>query len=51
MDIVFDTNVISELMKPQVAGFLRNWMTRWNQSKFYTTSITQAEVFYGALQD
>ena len=47
MDIVSDTNVVSELMQPQVPEFLKSWMIRRNQHTFYATSITYAEVFYG----
>ncbi|WP_081617302.1 type II toxin-antitoxin system VapC family toxin [Thioalkalivibrio sulfidiphilus] len=45
--IVLDTNVLSELMgaKPH-KGVLR-WLSTQPASSLYTTTVTQAEIFYG----
>ncbi|MGH9321783.1 MAG: type II toxin-antitoxin system VapC family toxin [Vicinamibacteria bacterium] len=47
--IVLDTNVVSELMKPEPAGEVLSWMGGAPAASFYTTSITQAEILHGIL--
>jgi len=47
MNIVLDTNIISELIQPMGSGVIREWLTRQNGASLYTTSITQAEILYG----
>lgn len=45
--IVLDTNVISELLRPAPAGQVMSWIASQPLDNLYTTSITQAEMFYG----
>ncbi len=45
--IVLDTNVLSELMRAKPAARVVTWIGRWPVSELFTTSITEAEIFYG----
>jgi predicted nucleic acid-binding protein len=45
--IVFDTNVISELMRSEPSLAVVDWVRSRPVSELYTTSITLAEVRYG----
>jgi predicted nucleic acid-binding protein len=45
--IVLDTNVISELMRPRPSPGIIAWVTRNPVTELFTTSITEAEIFYG----
>ena len=45
--IVFDTNVLSEFMRPNPSGRVREWLAEQEPSNFFTTSITVAEIWYG----
>ncbi|WP_017655924.1 type II toxin-antitoxin system VapC family toxin [Fortiea contorta] len=45
--IILDTNVLSELMKPQKSEIVRNWAAQQSLMNLYTTTITQAEILYG----
>lgn len=45
--IVLDTNVLSELMKPQGSIVVRNWAAQQPVTSLFTTTITQAEILYG----
>jgi toxin FitB len=45
--IVLDTNVISEAMKASPALRVTKWLASRAQSKIFTTSVTQAEIFFG----
>jgi len=45
--IVVDTNVISELMRPQPARVVTQWAGSQEAAELFTTSITLAEVLYG----
>jgi predicted nucleic acid-binding protein len=47
MKIILDTNVISELIQPMGSNIVREWLASQNGTSLYTTSITQAEIFYG----
>lgn len=47
--IVLDTNVLSELMKPQPATKVIDWMAVQAAADLYTTSITQAEILHGLM--
>jgi predicted nucleic acid-binding protein len=44
---VLDTNVLSELMRPAPAPAVANWVGRQTRSALFTTTITEAEIFYG----
>jgi predicted nucleic acid-binding protein len=45
--IVLDTNVLSELMKPGPARQVLTWVAKQSVRELFTTSITEAEIFYG----
>jgi len=45
--IVLDTNVISELMRPEPHPKVLAWVTAQPRTLLYTTRINQAEVLYG----
>ena len=47
--ILLDTNVVSELMKPDPAEAVTRWIGGASAASLYTTSITQAEIFHGIL--
>jgi toxin FitB len=46
--IVLDTNVLSEALKPAPSGVVLRWLAAQEPSVVYTTTITQAELLYGA---
>lgn len=45
--IVLDTNVISELMRPEPHPAVRAWVSAQPRNTLYTTGINQAEILYG----
>jgi predicted nucleic acid-binding protein len=45
--IVFDTNVVSELMRSEPSPAVVDWVRARPASELYTTSITLAEIRYG----
>lgn len=45
--IVLDTNVVSELMRPEPAPAVLTWMQRSSGHGLYTTAVTIAEIRYG----
>lgn len=45
--IVLDTNVISELMRPEPHPGVFAWVAARPSAKLYTTSINKAEILYG----
>jgi predicted nucleic acid-binding protein len=45
--IVIDTNVVSEAVRPAPAEQVLRWLDAQEPLAMYTTTITQAEVFYG----
>jgi predicted nucleic acid-binding protein len=47
--IILDTNVLSELMRPQPAAKVVDWMAAQPVASLYTTSITQAEILHGLM--
>jgi len=47
--ILLDTNVISELMRPQPDERVARWMATHAATNLYTTSVTQAEILHGIL--
>jgi predicted nucleic acid-binding protein len=44
---ILDTNVISELMRPEPHPAVLSWVGGQRPSVLHTTSVTQAEIFYG----
>lgn len=45
--IVLDTNVLSELMRPQPNETVMNWFAGRRSSVFYISAVTQAEIMLG----
>jgi toxin FitB len=45
--IILDTNVLSELMRPNPSTRVVAWVAVQPATEFFTTSITEAEIFYG----
>ena len=45
--IILDTNVISELMRPMPATQVVRWIDKQAAAGLFTTSISEAEIFYG----
>ena len=45
--IVLDTNVLSEALRPRPADSVRRWMEAQPASDLFTTTICEAEMFYG----
>jgi len=45
--IVLDTNVISELMRAAPDPRVLAWLVRQPMAGLFTTTLTQAEIFYG----
>ena len=45
--IVLDTNVLSELMKPQGSKLITAWADSQSRNSLFTTAVTQSEIIYG----
>jgi toxin FitB len=45
--IILDTNVVSEMMKASSAVRVTKWVSSHAHSRIFTTSVTQAEIFFG----
>ena len=45
--IVLDTNVLSELMKPEPDPTVAAWISARPATSLFTTTVTQAEILYG----
>ena len=45
--IILDTNVISELMKPEPSAIVLDWIRGQEQGNLAVTAITLAEIAYG----
>jgi predicted nucleic acid-binding protein len=45
--IILDTNVLSELMSPTPSPRVVAWVAKQPAAELFTTSITEAEIFYG----
>jgi hypothetical protein len=45
--IVLDTNVLSEIIKPDAAPAVRQWLNQQSIEALYLSSITLAEMTYG----
>lgn len=45
--IILDTNIISELMRAEPAPAVLNWITSHPGSGLFTTTLSQAEIYYG----
>lgn len=47
MMIILDTNVVSELMRPEPAPRVAGWVRSRDRRELHTTTVTLAEVRYG----
>jgi predicted nucleic acid-binding protein len=45
--VLLDTNVVSELMRPESSPAVLKWFSRQPAQELYSTSVTLAEIFYG----
>lgn len=45
--IILDTNVLSEFMRTEPNPVVMDWVAQQAPSEIFTTTITQAEVYYG----
>jgi predicted nucleic acid-binding protein len=45
--IVLDTNVLSEALRPKPSPKVLEWMRSQPLNVFFTTTITEAEIYYG----
>jgi toxin FitB len=45
--IILDTNILSELMRPEPSPKVVGWVAKQVPGELCTTSITEAEIFYG----
>lgn len=45
--IVLDTNVVSELMRPELAAGVVAWVDRHPAGEVFVTAVTAAELLYG----
>jgi toxin FitB len=45
--LVLDTNVISEVMRPQPSAAVLSWLNQQQSSQVYITTISIAEIGYG----
>ena len=45
--VLLDTNVLSELMRPQPSSSVLAWFSQQKDTEFYTSAITQAELLLG----
>ena len=45
--IILDTNVLSELMRPKPSPRVSGWVAKQPPTDLFTTSITEAEIFFG----
>jgi toxin FitB len=45
--IILDTNVLSELMKQHAVPQVVAWVAKQSATELFTTTITEAEIFYG----
>ena len=45
--IILDTNVLSELMRPQPSPLVRDWIGQQVPDELCTTAVTVAEIRYG----
>jgi hypothetical protein len=46
-NILLDTNVLSELMRPQPDQVVVDWFAKFSGTHFYVSAITQAEILLG----
>lgn len=47
MNVLLDTNVVSELMRPVCSPAVLSWLSKQTAAHLYTSSVTVAEILYG----
>jgi toxin FitB len=47
LGVLLDTNVLSELMRPQPSSIVLGWFAGQEDAEFYISAITQAELLLG----
>jgi len=50
VNVVLDTNVVSELMRPHASPHVHAWVEARANASLWITSVTQAELWFGARQ-
>jgi predicted nucleic acid-binding protein len=45
--VLLDTNVVSELMRPESSPVVLKWLSRQQAPELYSSSVSLAEIFYG----
>lgn len=45
--VLLDTNVLSELMRPQPSSMVLAWFSQQKDTEFFTSAITQTELLLG----
>lgn len=45
--IVLDTNVLSEVLRPQPGAEVLSWLEAQSRAAIFTTTVTRGELFYG----
>ncbi len=45
--IILDTNVLSELMRTSPDPRVMQWVSKQREEELFTTSVSEAEIFYG----
>jgi predicted nucleic acid-binding protein len=48
--IVLDTNVLSEVLRPEPSNEVSKWLAKLEKHETFITTITVAETFYGVEQ-
>lgn len=47
MIVLLDTNVVSEMMRPEASPIVLKWFSRQHSQELYSSSVSLAEIFYG----
>ena len=45
--VLLDTNVVSEMMRPEASPTVLKWFSRQHSQELYSSSVSLAEIFYG----
>src|ERR1035441_7355429 len=45
--IVIDTNVLSEVLRPEPEPVVLNWIATQRRASLFTTTVTRGEILYG----
>lgn len=46
--VIVDTNVLSEVLRPEPERSVRHWLTRQRSDMLFTTAVCEAEILFGA---